>query len=125
MYILDFLKRNGVLNECRVTSVLCILHEAEFAHVADVTTGGAERAIMDIIIPLYSDSGKLKDWLTSTCSTVTVAGDSLAMFWDMFDLESSDMPTSTAVCQAAAEEIRTLVTYGLGIFSTVVKIDWA
>lgn len=107
---------NGVLKLLAVARVCCGPHEAEITQLADANMGDAEKARMDIKMSLYQDAGKLKDWLSSKCSTATVEGSSLAIYWDVMDMESDDMPTSMAVCQASAEKIRTLVAYGLGAF---------
>lgn len=74
--------------------------------------------MMDVMISLSKDAGKMKDWLSSKCSTVTVEGDNVAPYWDLMGMESNDMPTSMSVCQASDGKIRTLVTYGLGALCT-------
>ena len=75
--------------------------------------GDAEKAMMDNMVSMFKDADKLKAWLSSKCSTTTVEGDDVAIYWFLVGMGSSDMPTNMEVCQASDEKIRTLVTYGL------------
>lgn len=91
--------------------------------LADESLEGKEKAMLDLIFPLFKDAGKLKDWISSKCSTATVEGDNVQMYWSMGDTGSNDMPNSMAVCQVSDEKMRTMATYGHTIHCYEHRLD--
>lgn len=71
----------------------------------------AERASMEMLLPLMKDAGRLKDWVSSNCESADVSGDELSMYWDAMDMGSSGMPAVMSVCKQSDDSQTQIATY--------------